>query len=301
MKHFLPDMKPIRLYLILVLTIVTSAVAQDSLAQYHPLSKGNIWIYQAFGPPNRTWYVHREIVGDSIIGGKRYRIITESNSLDLSVGSSFARFDTSTGCYFTRTISADILEDSTFTFTPNSSFGGSYDCKVFKRLDTGLVLKTLTTTRQIGEGKLVKEDEFSWSYSYGIGLIFQTDVSLTTLMPISTMQLVYAKIDGKEYGSIPVSVNIRGKRVPETFALSQNYPNPFNPATTISFDLPSRSLVSLTIFNLLGKEVLSVVSGELEAGSYTRQWNAKDVPSGLYFYRLQAGNFIQTKKLILLK
>ncbi len=294
-------MKPTWWCLIFALTIISSATAQDSLAQYHPLSKGNIWIYHVTAPPSRTWYRHREIVGDSIIDGKTYRIVTETNSLDSVARITVARFDTSTGCYYTRASSADILEDSTVTFTPNSSFGGSYDCKVFKSLDTGIVLQTLTTTRQIGEGNLIKEDAMSWSYSYGLGLVFQTDVQLVLFQPIETLQLVYAKIDGKEYGSVPVSVSTRDKRVPASFALSQNYPNPFNPITTISFDLPSRSLVSLKVFNLLGKEVSRIVSGELEAGSYTRQWNAADMPSGVYFYRLQAGNFNETKKLILLK
>lgn len=294
-------MKPIRWCLIFALTIISSAAAQDSLAKYHPLSKGNIWIYHVTALPSRTWYVHREIVGDSIIDGKIYRIVTETNSIDSVARITVTRFDTSTGCYYTRAGSSDILEDSTFTFTPKSSFGGSYNCKLFNRLDTGIVLQTLTTTRQIGEGNLIKEDAMSWSYSFGLGLVFQTDVDLIGLLPISTLQLVYAKIDGKEYGSVPVSVGSRDQRVPASFVLSQNYPNPFNPITTISFDLPSRLLVSLKVFDLLGKEVSTIVSGELEAGSYTRQWNAADIPSGVYFYRLQAGGFNETKKLILLK
>lgn len=276
-------------------------MAQDSLAQYHPLNKGNIWIYHVTALPSRTSYMHREIVGDSIIDGKSYRIVSETNSIDSSARITVARFDVPTGCYYTRAGSVDILEDSTFTFTPNSSFGGSYDCKVFTSLDTGLVLQTLTTTRQIGEGNLIKENAMSWSYSYGLGLVFQTDVDLVGLLPIWTLQLVYAKIDGKEYGSIPVSVSSRDKIVSASFTLSQNYPNPFNPITTISFELPSRLVVSMKVFDLLGKEVSSIVSDELEAGSYTRQWNATDIPSGVYFYRLQAGNFNQTKKLILLK
>ncbi len=294
-------MKCSGLCLIFALTIISSAAAQDTLAKYHPLSKGNIWIYYVSAPPSRTWYRHREIVGDSIIGGKSYRIVSETNSLDSLARISVARFDTSTGCSYTQAGSADILEDSTFTVTPYSSFGGSYDCKVFISLDTGFVLQTLTTTRQIGEGKLIKEDEFFWSYSYGLGLVFQTHIQLATFWPIERLELVYAKINGKEYGSIPVSVSTKDKRVPTSFVLSQNYPNPFNPITTISFELPSRLPVSLKVFDLLGKEVSSIVSGELEGGSYTRQWNAADIPSGVYFYRLQAGDFSDTKKLTLLK
>jgi hypothetical protein len=85
------------------------------------------------------------------------------------------------------------------------------------------------------------------------------------------------------------------------YSLSQNYPNPFNPSTTISFRLPSKSFVSLKVFDIMGREVATIASEELSAGAYTRQWNAAKLSSGIYFYRLQAGNYLETKKLILLK
>ena len=89
--------------------------------------------------------------------------------------------------------------------------------------------------------------------------------------------------------------------VPMHYSLHQNYPNPFNPSTTISFDLPSRSSVSLKVYDILGKEVSTVVSEELQAGTYTRQWNASGFASGVYFYRLQAGQYNNTMKLLFLK
>jgi hypothetical protein len=84
-------------------------------------------------------------------------------------------------------------------------------------------------------------------------------------------------------------------------SLNQNYPNPFNPSTTFSFSLQSRSFVSLKVFDLLGREVAAIASEELSAGNYTRQWNASRLPSGVYFYRLQTGSSVETKKLVLLK
>jgi hypothetical protein len=89
--------------------------------------------------------------------------------------------------------------------------------------------------------------------------------------------------------------------LPQHFSLSQNYPNPFNPSTTISFSLPSRSFVSLKIFDALGREIANIVSEELSSGNYSRQWNATGLPSGVYFYRMQAGSYTETKKIILLK
>jgi photosystem II stability/assembly factor-like uncharacterized protein len=89
--------------------------------------------------------------------------------------------------------------------------------------------------------------------------------------------------------------------VPVKFALYQNYPNPFNPTTIISFSLPSKLFVSLKIFDAMGREVSTIVSKELSAGSHSRQWNAVTMSSGIYFYRLKAGFFTETKKLLLLR
>jgi hypothetical protein len=89
--------------------------------------------------------------------------------------------------------------------------------------------------------------------------------------------------------------------LPNKIGLSQNYPNPFNPTTTISFILASKSYVSLRVFDALGREVSILVSKELTAGSYSQEWNAGSLPSGVYFYRLQAGNYSETRKLMLLK
>ena len=89
--------------------------------------------------------------------------------------------------------------------------------------------------------------------------------------------------------------------LPPHFSLDQNYPNPFNPATTISFSLPSQSFVTLKVFDLVGREQATIVSEEMSAGDHSRQWNAEGLPSGVYFYRMQAGSFNETKKLILLR
>jgi hypothetical protein len=89
--------------------------------------------------------------------------------------------------------------------------------------------------------------------------------------------------------------------VPIAYNIFQNYPNPFNPSTTFSFYLPKRSHATLKIFDLLGREVTTIVSEEMSGGNYSRQWNATNISSGIYFYRLQAGTFTETKKLILLR
>jgi hypothetical protein len=99
----------------------------------------------------------------------------------------------------------------------------------------------------------------------------------------------------------PNNVSSSNFNIPLIYALYQNYPNPFNPSTTMSFFLPSRQFISLKVFDVLGKEVAIIISEELSAGNHTKQWNADRMPSGVYFYRLCVGSFVETRKLILLR
>jgi len=104
--------------------------------------------------------------------------------------------------------------------------------------------------------------------------------------------------DGRyEYSKI-VEVNLGA---PKKFELSQNYPNPFNPTTTISYNITEPSIVKLTIYNLLGQEIKTLVNEFKEAGVHTVNFNASELNSGLYIYKLQAGTFTQTRKMTLLK
>jgi hypothetical protein len=97
------------------------------------------------------------------------------------------------------------------------------------------------------------------------------------------------------------SVQAPSSQLPDAFELKQNYPNPFNPSTTISFSVPSKSFVTLRVFDNLGREMSTLVAEELSVGIYSRHWDAANVPSGIYFYRLQAGEYLESRKMILLK
>jgi len=88
---------------------------------------------------------------------------------------------------------------------------------------------------------------------------------------------------------------------PLQYSLEQNYPNPFNPSTTIKYQLPNDGFVTIKIFNVLGKEVSTLVKEKQEAGSHSVEYNAADLQSGVYFYRIESGSFIETKKMVLLK
>jgi hypothetical protein len=97
------------------------------------------------------------------------------------------------------------------------------------------------------------------------------------------------------------TTGVKSEPMPASFDLSQNYPNPFNPTTTIRYQLPSASRVTLAVFDVLGREVAVLVDGERGAGAHIAEWNAEGNASGVYFYRISAGSFVMTKKLLLLR
>jgi hypothetical protein len=110
--------------------------------------------------------------------------------------------------------------------------------------------------------------------------------------------------DGISYAMVnsnPVAISKNKLPFPAGFSLSQNYPNPFNPATTIEFNLPKTEFVSLQIYNILGENVATLVSEKLSAGDYSYLWDASLLASGVYWYKIKAGDFINVKKMVLVR
>jgi hypothetical protein len=89
--------------------------------------------------------------------------------------------------------------------------------------------------------------------------------------------------------------------LPETFSLDRAYPNPFNPTTTLSFAIPVESNVSLSIYNMQGREVSMLIDANMDAGYHSVVWNASSYSSGVYFVKMIAGEFVNTQKLMLVK
>jgi len=102
-------------------------------------------------------------------------------------------------------------------------------------------------------------------------------------------------------GIVGINDYLQDNTLATDFILQQNYPNPFNPITTIQYELPQRSYVQITIYDLLGYEVATLVSEIQDAGYKSIQWNASTVPSGMYFYQIKAGEYVQTRKMLLIK
>jgi Secretion system C-terminal sorting domain len=108
---------------------------------------------------------------------------------------------------------------------------------------------------------------------------------------------VYAKVVTKLFTDAEILLS----NIPESFHLNQNYPNPFNPSTIIKYSIPNKGLVTLKVYNTIGEEVATLVNELEQAGNYEVEFNASSMPSGVYFYKLQVGDFVDAKKMILLK
>lgn len=103
-------------------------------------------------------------------------------------------------------------------------------------------------------------------------------------------------------GGNPAKISVQNQeKVPSVYSLTQNYPNPFNPNTTISYSIKDDGIVKLIVYDMLGRKVTELVNEQKQAGTYFVEFNAANLPSGIYFYRLTSGNFSSVKKLILLK
>jgi len=129
--------------------------------------------------------------------------------------------------------------------------------------------------------------------------------------PHHSLQFVYHEEDGTgsqfkveypEFQSFTFSLSGESpSNLPDHYSLNQNYPNPFNPSTQIKYALPSAGHVTLAVYNVLGQRVTNLVDGFREAGEHTEQWDASGYGSGVYFYRLSAGSFTETKRMVLVK
>ena len=122
-------------------------------------------------------------------------------------------------------------------------------------------------------------------------------------LPSSNIDLIAAWIDEGALEELNIKNN---KALPERFTLHQNYPNPFNPVTNLDYDLPEDAMVNITVFDMMGKVVRTLVNDQQSAGYKTLLWNAmsnsgQPVSSGLYIYTIQTGEFSKTRKMILLK
>jgi len=158
----------------------------------------------------------------------------------------------------------------------------------------GTTYHGLETVRYNSDGSNPWVAEVNQYAGIGKGLALGSDLSLYAVGMFYYSVLKYSQ-------SNPTGFEEISSEIPETFALNQNYPNPFNPSTKIRFNVPFESQVTLDVFNITGQKVVSLINGKLSAGYHEIIFNASDLLSGVYFYQLKAGEFTETKKMMLVK
>ena len=188
-------------------------------------------------------------------------------------------------------------------YSPQDSVGDEQDVVISQ--DSSLVLSvavdgTANQYQWTKDGVVIQDATDS---SYTIIAATATDEGSYVCKITNTIAIeltLYSRAINVEVAGV-VGIEDQLPHVPETFSLNQNYPNPFNPSTIISYQLPQQSNIELVIYNMAGQIVTSLVSEQQSAGSYQYEWNAGGLASGVYFYRITAGEFVKVKKLLLLK
>lgn len=195
-----------------------------------------------------------------------------------------------------------------------SSFGGTDNVNVAlysRRSNSNDVFQAVFTRTGLNNGtpRAIRYRKFSsgsWNTSIEASTGSPTGLQNAAVVELNTTSGAFAYA-GTNNANVyfnnqdwTVDVN-EGEATPENYSLEQNYPNPFNPSTTIKFRIPENSFVSLKVYNVLGKEVATLVNEEKNAGIFEVNFNANNLSSGVYFYKLETGNFVKTNKMILLK
>jgi hypothetical protein len=285
------------------------AFGQDtSRANLFPLHDGDYWEYNSYLPfsfPDTFFTATLKVIGDTILSnGKTYKQIrlTDLNS----DGKIFRRIDDSLNVLWGFTIGDTVIGRLLFkleaqigeTWLPNFPDSGFisqvvdiYDVDAFGQIRTVMEIHGESYPHAI-----IFED---YSLMEGIGMTFWAGEGFY-------WSFRGAIVNGKQYGTI-TSVEKGNDVAPSAFELFQNYPNPFNAATTIRYKLTQRNKIQIAIYDIAGREVVNLVNEvDYPAGEYSAIWNGRDkkgreVASGIYFYQLRAGSFVDTKKALLVR
>ena len=287
------------IYLLVLFSSETLYSQTDSVLAYMPLETGNQWQYKVHqivhGPPSTDttiYYSFFVVERDTIMpNGYQYQVIKSSDST-----TRYIHLDSLTACVY------EYENDSSRGFKTDSLrcsegdwFGRDRFCEF---IDTATILNYQTW--MMGISWIAPDITLAHTLAMDIGMIYQYIYESYGWGIEWISNLVYAKIDGVEFGDI-VNSQSDIKNELTSFNLHQNYPNPFNPSTSISYSISEMEFVTLKVYDVLGNEIANLVSEEKRIGNYEIEFNASKLPSGIYFYQIQAGSFVETKKMVLLK
>ncbi|MBK7158141.1 MAG: T9SS type A sorting domain-containing protein [Ignavibacteria bacterium] len=172
---------------------------------------------------------------------------------------------------------------------------------VFKSYETSreketAILKTLE--KKVSDGIANENEKSELTVKKTLNELIKTSKPKNISEHINKMNSNIEKVFGINYDN---SVNAKKGIIPIEFNLSQNYPNPFNPTTNLEFQIPKSQFVTLKIYDLLGKEIVTIVNENLNTGTYRYKFNGSNLASGVYFYKLVASDFTAVKRMVLVK
>ena len=268
--------------------------AQEPLS-YFPNSIGDRWDYDYWNGYFFEFYstlLTRDSVGND---NTKYLFYDNENEPEYKVDTSYNVF------WLPYTLGNDYLIYKLSADSGEAWFNPTFpEWGWVARIDTGYVFSNLTPIKVFQYGPVhpdstptpyvLKERWLASDY----GLIYEWEE------PWLYYSLKGCVIDGDTFGII-TSVEFLEYKIPEEFSLKQNYPNPFNPNTIIDFSIPAYGFVKVVVYDALGRKVKELLNQELSAGNYSVDFNASDLSSGVYYYRLSTKEFIQMKKSVLLK
>ena len=305
-----------KIYLYTLLLFPTFIYSQvDSLKDllnYYPLQIGNYWEYKITNeqmpyPPDTVAYSIK-VKGDTTLDNKIvYKILAYQDIYpNHNKYYQYIRIDSLTGSVFRYYKDSSLANDEYKTDSLYAQPGDTINCS--ESFQSSGNYKTICRSKGIDTlfGKLVQVKIF-YDYSnipggeYGIAKGFGNYFGASCELSCSYGSLVYAKINGIEYGNKIVTRVKENTIIPSKFILFQNYPNPFNPSTNIIFEIPEPGNVTLRIYDVLGKVMESHKLNYLNSGEHTFAFNGSKYSSGIYFYQIEYKQQVKTRKMLILK
>lgn len=285
-------------------------VLDSNIFKYYPLNVGNRWtwyIFRNFSPGSgyeTALIVSTQIRSNHVYYKTRWDTYYFYNSQHYTEYR-FHRIDSLTGnLYYLRIFNNDTSEcisdslnctvnDSAYIYCMGNGQWYRYNTGTYNIFNQDFPVKNFMWSNYFE----------AWSekkYALNIGHVYSIGQAV---MSRTEYYLRGCIINGVHWGdtNVYLGINQISTEVPEKFSLSQNYPNPFNPATNIKFQIPKSEFVKIVVYDVLGKEVQTLVNKQLSPGTYEVDFDGSALPSGVYYYMLEAGEFNQTKKMVLIK
>ncbi len=277
----------------------------DKPLALYPLAKNNMWIYKKTTPINAaTKYLTMAVEGDTILsnGLRYYKVLFDGQSF-------YQRIDSTTGFVYqvdnanNKTVSEHKKEFLAASINSTASINnfGIQSIFICSSISNNTLLGLNSSCKTYCQQQYTNN---TYTLKEGLGLTYANVYENGSAITHGIYELKATRINGISYGDTTLFVDVKEENIsqPATFALSQNYPNPFNPNTTIQYSIPESGMVELKVYDVLGREVKTLINGFVEVGNHSVNFNASNLSSGVYFYSIKyAGKNTITKKMVLTK